>query len=260
MCRLRIIALVRRRSLSYMMKALLHHFLIYPVLASLICLPEAASAQAATESLEALRAWAMRDVFVLKDYRPGKNSFVESPKRHVGAWTGPGFRRTLLDVKGQGAIRHLWTTRGEGAPYFDWEFYVDGETTPSIRGTDVELVEAAARFQSPFAGFIAPPVPVSKRDYNLFLPIPFDRSIRVEVVQREPTFRLWFCQLDYRLEDDSLAGARLLSRREGTNLVFETRHWPKPAAAPPREVKTLALQQTKLQPGQSCALSWMNGP
>ena len=180
-------------------------FLISSALASLVCVPTSAQTQASTDDLEVLRAWAMQDVFVLKDYRPGKNSFVENPQRHVGAWTGAGFRRTLLEGKGQGSIRHLWTTRGEGAPYFDWEFYVDGESTPSIRGTDVELVEAAARFQPPFAGFIAPPVPVSKRDYNLFLPIPFDRSIRVEVVQREPSFWLWFCQLDYRLEDASLA-------------------------------------------------------
>jgi len=96
------------------------HFLICPIIALLVCLPKAAQAQAPTGDLETLRAWAMQDVFVLKGYRPGKNSFVESPKRHVGAWTGVGFRRTLLEVKGQGSIRHLWTTRGEGAPHFNW--------------------------------------------------------------------------------------------------------------------------------------------
>ena len=96
-----------------------------------------------------IRSRVLDDLFVLRDYRAGKNSFVESPERHVGTWTNQGFRYTLADLKGQGSLRHIWTTRGDGPPYFDWEFYVDGETTPSIRGTDVDLVEAASRYPVP---------------------------------------------------------------------------------------------------------------
>ena len=92
-----------------------------------------------------------RPVFVLRDYRAGKNSFVESPDRHIGTWTNQGFRYTLADLKGQGSLRHIWTTRGDGPPYFEWEFYVDGETTPSIRGSDLDLVDAASRVTVPVA-------------------------------------------------------------------------------------------------------------
>jgi hypothetical protein len=69
----------------------------------------------------------------MRHFRAGNNSFVESPERHVGAWTGAGYRYTRLDVEGQGSLRHLCTTRGDSDPHFDWEFDVDGETEPSAR-------------------------------------------------------------------------------------------------------------------------------
>jgi len=98
-----------------------------------------------------LRSFALDDLFVLRDYQPGKDSFVESPERHIGTWTNQGFRYTLAVLKGQGSLRHVWTTSGDGPPYFEWEFYVAGEAAPSVRGTDEELVEAAGRFKVPVA-------------------------------------------------------------------------------------------------------------
>jgi hypothetical protein len=168
--------------------------------------------------MEGLRARALDDVFVLRAFRPGKNSFVENAERHVGAWTNTGFRRTLLDVRGQGSLRHIWTTRAAGEPFLDWEFYVDGEKQAGVRGTDAGLVEAAREVTLPVAP--ANFIPVDNRAFNFYLPVPFDRSLRVDVVQRRPTFWLWFCQLDYRLNDDTLAGARLVSRTKGTNLTL----------------------------------------
>ena len=168
--------------------------------------------------LDALRSGTLDDLFVLRDFRAGKSSFVESPERHIGAWTNPGFRYTLADLKGQGSLRHIWTTRGDGPPYFDWEFFVDGETTPSIRGTDVELVEAASRYPVPVAPVNA--IPVHNRAFNFYLPVPFEKSLRVDVVQRQPAFWLWFCQMDYRLNDGSLSGTRLVTRGEGKELEF----------------------------------------
>ena len=131
-------------------------------------------ATAQTDPLARLRSAALDDLFVLRDYRAGKNSFVESPERHVGAWTNQGFRYTLADLKGQGSLRHIWTTRGEGAPYFQWEFFVDGESAPSIRATDEELVAGSGRFPVPVAP--ANFIPVHNRAFNFFLPVPFEQE------------------------------------------------------------------------------------
>jgi hypothetical protein len=211
--------------------------------------------------LAALRTMALDDVFVLRDFRAGKNSFVESPERHVGVWTGTGYRYTLLDVEGQGSLRHIWTTRGDGDPYFDWEFYVDGETEPSVRATDVELIEAARRFPVP----VAPTnyIPVQNRAFNFYLPVPFDRRLRIDVVQRQPSFWLWFAQLDYRLEDPSLAGARLFSHRTeaGLNLSYvglPSQQRTESASRLPRD--TIASDEVTIAPGQTASLIRLKGP
>jgi hypothetical protein len=200
-----------------------------------------------------LLALGLDDLFVLRDYRAGKNSFVESPARHAGAWTNTGFRYTIADLKGQGSVRHIWTTRGDGPTFFDWEFFVDGETTPSIRATDEQLVEASRTVTDPVAP--ANFIPVDKRAFNFFLPVPFDKSLRIDVVQREPTFWLWFCQIDYRLNDSSLAGARL--RQQNGAFVYSGLPSQQHAKAPRNE---RLLPSVEIRPGEQKTLARLAGP
>jgi hypothetical protein len=219
------------------------------------------SINVAAADLTALRTVALDDIFVLREFRAGKNSFVESPERHVGVWTGAGYRYTLLDVEGQGSLRHIWTTRGDGDPYFDWEFYVDGEAEPSVRATDVELIEAARLYPVPVAptNYIA----VHNRAFNFYLPVPFDQRLRIDVVQRQPSFWLWFAQLDYRLEDSSLAGARLFAHRTEAGLGLSYVGLPsqqrtEPASRLPRE--KVSSDNVMVPPGETVRLIRTSGP
>lgn len=209
----------------------------------------------------ALRSGALDDLFVLRDYRPGKNSFVESPDRHIGTWTGEGFRYTLADLQGQGSLRHIWTTRGDGPSYFRWEFFVDGEKVPSVAGTDEELVAAAREFPIP----VAPGnwLPVHNRAFNFYLPVPFEKSLRVDVVQQQPSFWLWFCQMDYRVNDPSMAGARLFLPGMGTNRAFsyvglEKQQRQTPASTLPRSEQEFA--EACIPPGEELNLGHIDGP
>jgi hypothetical protein len=239
---------------------------IYPVLEKPAAGPEiSAKAQAVTglndqhKPPEAFRS-VLDDLFVLQDYRPQKNSFVESPTRHINAWTAPGFRYTLLDAKGSGSIRHIWSTRYESPPYFDWEFYIDDEKNPSIRATMADLLQAAERFPLPLAPANA--VTVNKRDFNFYLPIPFERSIRVDVVQREPV-GLWFCQIDYRLNDDSMRGIRVIGSRDGDdfNLSYVgNSQIGKRTSTSFIEPEKHKFQQIVLTPGEERAILTLRGP
>src|ERR1035437_494482 len=76
---------------------------------------------------------AVEDVHVLRSYRAGKNGLVESTDRHAGHFAGKGFRYTVLDVTGSGSLRHIWSTWTKDGPHFEWQFYIDGETEPSLR-------------------------------------------------------------------------------------------------------------------------------
>lgn len=216
---------------------------------------------AAPANLQELRHAALDDLFVLRQFRPGKNSFVESPERHAGTWTGEGFRYTLADLRGAGSIRHIWTTRGEGEPYFDWEFFIDGETVPSVRGTDLDLIEAASRYPLPLAPANA--VPLGNRDFNLFLPIPFSRSCRVDVVQRQPSFWLWFCQIDYRLEDPSLNGVRVFTHGEAGALEFSVVGQPNQRRSEPAStlpMKAVEIPSTTVEAAREQTLLEIPGP
>jgi hypothetical protein len=214
-----------------------------------------------TDELDALRSRALQDIFVIRDFRAGKNSFVENSQRHVGAWTNTGYRHTLLDVEGAGSLRHIWTTRRAGDPFLVWEFYVDGETAPSVQGTDVELIAAAGKLNVPVAPQNS--LEVDNQAFNFFLPVPFDKRLRVDVVQSAPSFWLWFCQLDYRLNDTSLQGARLVSHRLGTNLALsyiglgEQKPAARLSALPvtPRKIAGVTCK-----PGQKAVLATLDGP
>ncbi len=150
---------------------------------------------AAAADLHQLRAFYLRDVHVLRDYRPGKNSFVEGPDRRLGAYTAPGQRLTLLEVDGPGSVRHLWSTWRAEKGNHRLEFYVDDAAQPALTGTLDELIARAQALQPapvPVPGFIGS---INARNY--FRPVSFEQHLRLDMVTLEPTW-LIFYQIDYR--------------------------------------------------------------
>jgi hypothetical protein len=200
-------------------------------------------------------ARAVEDAHLLRWYRAGKNSFVESTDRHAGAWTGMGYRFTLLELKGPGSLRHIWSTWLPDGPYFEWQFFVDGEAEPSIRGTLPQIVEAAAKLQACPAPACSVAMDPAKRDFNLYAPVPFDRSLRVDVVQQTGRVGLFFCQLDYRTEDESLRGVRLRQGAEGLRYEgWRPQSRPEPATSP------VSFPAREIRPGERVAVASAEGP
>ncbi len=188
---------------------------------------------------EAYRA-ELYDLHVARDFRAQKNSYIlglevrsNRPKQ-----LEKGDRKVLLDVEGQGSLRHIWETHafywqsGAEAPEYTLEFYVDGEETPSIHGPIIDLVKAAKACEQPFVevgGSL-----VNHRSQNFYLPVPFDESLRVEIVA-DDVARLIFMQWDYRIDDDSMEGVRLRQEGEGDAMrLFYT--GPAEEAAPVRRL------------------------
>jgi len=152
---------------------------------------------------------ALRHLHVAQHYRPMKNSFViglesysERPRQlQVGG------RKTILEAEGQGSLRHIWQTHGPGASPFRLEFFVDGEEVPSIHGNWDDLLVAAEACDQPWTPLGATLVPEASQ--NWYLPVPFESSLRVDLIPTNP-YGLIFLQLDYRLDDDSMEGVRLI--------------------------------------------------
>jgi hypothetical protein len=149
----------------------------------------------------------------LRSYKVGKNSFVLGLETlsNRPAMTDINRRKTILDIKGEGSLRHIWETHGPGKSPFILEFYIDGEQKPSIKGPLDELVDAAKRCTqtySPVGGTV-----VDYDSYNFYLPVPFEKSLKVDLVAN-PKMGLVFLQLDYRLDDESMKGVNLKQKKD----------------------------------------------
>lgn len=141
------------------------------------------------------RAYYLGDIDLLRDYRPGKVSYVESPERRLGCFDRPGFRFTLLDVAGAGSIRHLWCTFQPGQGDHRVHFYLDGAAAPALSGTMTELIgRACTEGATPVPGFVG-----CNYAYNLFQPLNFTRGARIVIETIEPVWILFY-QIDYRTE------------------------------------------------------------
>ncbi len=149
----------------------------------------------------------------LQSYRAGKNSFVlglETICNRPPMLAEHG-RKTILNLEGEGSLRHIWETHGPGNSPFILEFFVDGEKQPSIHGPLDELVEAAKKCDQ---SYISPGGSTIDYDsYNFYIPVPFEKSLRVDLVAN-PKIGMVFLQLDYRLEDKSMNGITLVQNKD----------------------------------------------
>ncbi len=156
-----------------------------------------------------------------KDYRVGKYSAI-----------GPGHdsRQTVFHLEGRGVLKRVWTTHETGT-HLRMFVYVDGEKAPVLQGFTHDIGPAASRIRCPeipLGGF------QDGRSTSLYLPIPFERSIRIDTepdgdVQDGPYY-----QIDY-VQDSEERWPRLVQSGEGPNLRLHydfPAHPSLPLAAP----------------------------
>jgi len=181
------------------------------------------------------------DLHKLNDFKAMKNSYVLGLEsfcmlpRKIPA----GGRYTLLDVKGQGSLRHIWETRGPDTAEFEFEMFVDGEQTPSIKGSFPDLIAAAQRAKQPYV--LNPGGTIPKLSHNFYLPVPFEKSLKIDIANLKADNGLVFLQLDYRLEDDSMKGVRLVQKGEASKITLAYEGARK---APSPRLETMATQHS----------------
>ena len=164
------------------------------------------------------REYYLNSLIYPQKYTPAKNSFIfQNLKR--------GERKTLADIKGNGSLRHLWTT---WARSFDQNaiaedgkvmllVFVDGEKTPGFSGTVDELFRAAEA-----TGYRYVPEPAFNYEgaFNLYLPIFFRTGLRVEIEALD-NLEEFYAQLDYRTTSQSESSARLISEKTAAGVTVK---------------------------------------
>lgn len=141
-----------------------------------------------TTSIELARARHVDSLFKPRAYRPGKMS---------GIGQGKTQRETLLDIRGPGVFRRLWTTHGN-ADRVKLHVFVDGSDEPVLSGFAHKLAEAAANIRCPLiplGGYL------QNKSVNLYLPIRFEKSLRIEAEPEDDAGDGPYWQIDYSLND-----------------------------------------------------------
>lgn len=185
-------------------------------------------------------------------YRPGKNSFVVRLAR--------GEKKTLLDLAGSGSVRHIWSTwsvepgpRANGATGdVLLRVYLNGEAEPAIEGPLEDLFRAAE--VHPAQG-VPMPAFMHQRSFNLYLPLYFQRGIRIEA-EAGVTMPEFYVQIDYRQTSGPERSGRLVSRKTPAGLRLEyVGVESEPPARQSSEKQDVAGRQTVRAEGDGMVIS-----
>ncbi|MFH0937816.1 MAG: DUF2961 domain-containing protein [Planctomycetota bacterium] len=139
--------------------------------------------------MEFARQTLVYSLYEPRTYRVGKVSGIGGAKTK---------RETILDIKGHGLLKRLWTTHAN-ADRVKVHIFIDGSDQPVISGFAHELAKAAEDIcceQIPLGGFY------DHRSANLYIPIPFDRALRIEAEPEGETGDGPYWQIDYALDCD----------------------------------------------------------
>jgi hypothetical protein len=151
----------------------------------------------------------------IKKARTSRASSWDTSGRNNDAWTiEPGETRVLADLEGPGCITHIWMTQTGERTFRDvlLKMYWDGEVNPSVLVPLGDFFclghNIMNSFQSlPFSSSVHP-----NRDnqtganaaLNSYLPMPYNRSARVELTNEgEEPYRQYF-YVDYETYEEPL--------------------------------------------------------
>jgi hypothetical protein len=144
----------------------------------------------------------------IRDRRTGRCSSWDTSGRNNDWWVIPaGESRTLADIKGPGAITHIWMTQPNHYREVLLRFYWDGAKQPSV---DVPLGDffglghgIVNSYQS--ALFSASALEDNATNLgcalNCYVPMPFGESARVELVNQSTEDHRQYFYIDYETLD-----------------------------------------------------------
>jgi hypothetical protein len=179
------------------------------------------------------RNYYLDDLIKPHEYSPVKNSFLFQNLYR-------GDRKDILDIHGSGSVRHIWSTWSIPGNDSDVpapgrifvRIFIDGAPEPAVSGALDELcraAEATGTQSVPFPAFNY------KGAFNFYLPIFFNRGIRIEIEAMEE-IEEFYTQIDYRTGQRLAHSPRLVSEsnKDGIALKYlngglpQSREIPRP--------------------------------
>jgi hypothetical protein len=147
-------------------------------------------------------------LFVLKHARSRRaSSFDRSGGNHDWMDLEPGETKDIADIRGEGIIRHIWSTvwvgEAGGPPESQYlrklvlRMYWDGEKEPSV---EAPLGDFFGMGHGLTRNFAAGPLAMSPQDgraFNCFFPMPFDSRARITIENGCESHANFYFYVDY---------------------------------------------------------------
>ncbi len=157
--------------------------------------------------------WSFGTLPLAKRYRSKKaSSWDRSGGNRDFVTLARGETRTLCKIEGAGCITHIWMTVAvEDLLYprkIVLRMYWDDETTPSVECPFGDFFgvghgQVAPFVSAPFSMIAADPPMNNRAGFNCFLPMPFAKSARFEIVNEcDRDIYAFFYQISYEQHDE----------------------------------------------------------
>ena len=154
------------------------------------------------------------DLATLRDARRGRASSYDTTGGNSDFWMlQPGETRTIAQIEGAGAVRHIWMTlasREEAYPRRSVvRMFWDGAKTPCV---EVPIGDFFGVGHGIIKEYWSQPLTMSPRDgrgFNCYFPMPFSSDARIEVTNDGERRLVLFFYVDYETYDEPLPDTAL---------------------------------------------------
>jgi hypothetical protein len=140
-----------------------------------------------------------------------------SPSRRIEA----GERVVLADIEGPGTIRHIWMTFPPASPEvmraLSFDVFYNGASGSSISVPCLDFFGLPHGRPVPYSSFLTSAQ--EGRGFNAYFPMPFERSIRVELANDAPRALDVYFQIDYTLGPVAPSYLHVSFRRENPTVM-----------------------------------------
>jgi hypothetical protein len=146
------------------------------------------------------------DLHLLRDATRRRESSWDNAGGNADMWLiGPGETRTMADMTGPGAVRHIWvTTMSREDAYLRkcvLRAYWDGAETPCV---EAPLGDFFGVGHGMMVDFWSQPLTMSPRDgrgFNCFFPMPFTSGGRITITNEGERRLVFYYYVDYETYD-----------------------------------------------------------
>ena len=157
----------------------------------------------------------LADLALLRDARRGRASSWDEKGGNADYWLiPPGETRALASLVGPGGVRHIWMTLNSPEERYPrrsvLRMYWDGAETPCVEVPAGDFFGVGHGVTVEYWSLPMTMSPRSGRGFNCFLPMPYQRSGRIDITNDGAKPLVCYFYIDYETFDAPVDGAAYL--------------------------------------------------